>query len=611
MGVDPPQASTAAKLPLHQKLLLTADSMFARVDDPVQRMQLESRALTLLIAGIRTTLITALIGPALIAWLTLPQLGPLLAFGPAGVLYLITMERFIFLRRAQHHLQHRDPLAPAPARGWLRAVTWRTGLSALVVASWGYPVVATGDTTLIFMILALATIVSASSMAQFCCWPPAMWASFTPILWGLGIQILLFGGDNRWFGAVFTFLLWITLVMAGLRFARTLHSDMTTRLLNEKLMRDLEEKRQQAEAANAAKSRFFAAASHDLRQPLQAMILYLSVLDGGSSDVKTLARLSECMTALNGLLEVVMDISRLESGSVMPKPRAFAVQPFLERIGGMYEESARQQGLQLRVYPTTAWACSDPVLLERALSNLMSNAIRYTDQGGILLAAKRHGNRLRLCVIDTGIGIPAGAFQSIFEEFVQLGNPERDPSRGSGLGLPTVQRVAKLLGHPLSLRSRVGRGSNFALEVPAVPSEKETVLPEQLAAVDSSLSGRVLVVEDNAAVRDSLVTLLTRWGLTVHSAKTGEEAIAALEQSPFDAVLSDFRLPGQLDGIQVLQDARQKSPALKVSVLITGEDLQWLPTGGNDFLVLRKPLRPLRLRALLQAHWGRAGAVSE
>lgn len=588
------------KPPLHQRLLLTAGGMFAQVNDPLQRLQLESRALTLLIAGIRTTLITALIGPALIAWLTLPQLGPVLAFGPAGVLYLITIERFVFVRRAQRHLQHRDPMAPA--RGWLRAVTWRTGLSALVVASWGYPVVATNDTTLIFMILALATIVSASSMAQFCCWPPAMWASFTPILLGLGLQILLFGGDDRWFGAVFTFLLWATLVMAGLRFAHTLHNDMTTRLLNEKLMHELEEKRQQAEAANAAKSRFFAAASHDLRQPLQAMILYLSVLESDPSDVKTLSRLSECMAALNGLLEVVMDISRLESGSIVPKPCAFAVQPFLERIGGMYEESARQKGLQLRIHPTTTWACSDPVLLERALSNLMSNAIRYTDRGGILLAARKHGERLRLSVVDTGMGIPEPAFQSIFEEFVQLGNPERDPSRGSGLGLPTVQRVAALLGHPLSLRSRVGRGSNFGLEMPAVPAASDLPVPEQDLSFGPSLAGQVLVVEDNAAVRDSLVSLLTHWGLASHCAKTGEEAIEALGKAHFDAVLSDFRLPGELDGIAVLREARKKIPGLSLSVLITGEDLQLLPNGGKDFLVLRKPLRPLRLRSLLQAH---------
>lgn len=588
----PPAASLA------QRLLLTADSMFAQVTDPGQRQQLEMRALTLLVAGMRTTLITAMIGPALIAWLSAPYIGLVLAVGPALVLYCISVERFIVIRRASRAL--REPTTEV--RPWLRAFTWRTGLSAFVVASWSYPIVATENNTLIFMILALATIVSASSMAQFCCWPPAMWASFTPILLGLGLQLLVFGGGDQLFGGVFACLLWITLVMAGLRFARTLHNDMTTRLLNENLMRELDEKRAQAEAANEAKSRFFAAASHDLRQPLQAMSLYLSVLEGGRNDPSTLARLNECMTSLDSLLEVVMDLSRLESGQVTPHPRAFALQPMLARLAWMYEGSARQKGLQLRVHPTSAWALTDATLLERVLSNLLANAIRYTARGGVLLAVRPCPNGARVCVIDTGIGIPQHAHQTIFDEFVQLNNPERDPTRGSGLGLSTVRRVAELLGHPLSLRSRVGRGTTFAIELPAAQPELDP--PTRLTDTNApaELKGRVLLVEDNAAVRDALLLMLTKWGLSTQAVRTGEEASAALTDQHFDVVLSDWRLPGEQDGLAVLHEARARLPDLRLGLLITGEDMQMLPKAGQDFLVLRKPLRPLRLRALLQAH---------
>lgn len=572
--------------------MLSGDSMFPRIGDATQRAQLEARTLALLAAGIRTALITALIGPALIAWLTAPTIGLAAAIGPAALLYLITIDRVLFARRVARYLA-----APgrASARPWLNAFTWRTGLSALVVALWGYPVVTSGDTTLVFMILALATIVSASSMAQFCCWPPAMWASFTPILLGLGLQLLVFGGSHGAFGVAFTVLLWITLGMAGLRFARTLHNDMSTRLLNEQLVHELDVKRQQAEAANAAKSRFFAAASHDLRQPLQAMGLYLSVLQG---DGPTLARMGECMDALDRLLAQVMDLSRLDSGQTTAHPEPLALQPLLQRLADTYEAAARKKGLQLRVHPTTAWAQSDPVLLERVLANLLTNAIRYTERGGVLLGVRRQGAGLRLCVADTGIGIPPEAHEAVFEEFVQLDNAERNPERGHGLGLPTVRRIAALLDHPVGLHSCVGRGSVFTLDLPAAqPSDAPA--PRTQPAAAGRLQGRVLVVEDNALARDALVVLLGGWGLDVTAVHDAPGALQALRAMAFDAVLSDWRLPGADDGLAVLRQARALQPGLKLAAMITGEDTQRMAEAPPDFPVLRKPVRPLRLRALL------------
>ncbi len=546
--------------------MLSGDSMFPRIHSAAQRAQLETRTLALLAAGMRTALITALIGPALIAWLTAPTIGLAAAIGPAALLYLITIDRVLFVRRVARHLA-----APggASARPWLDAFTWRTGLSALVVALWGYPVVTSGDDTLVFMILALATIVSASSMAQFCCWPPAMWASFTPILLGLGLQLLVFSGSHGVFGVAFTALLWLTLGMAGLRFARTLHNDMSTRLLNEQLLHELDVKRLQAEAANAAKSRFFAAASHDLRQPLQAMNLYMSVLqggEGGRSDPTALARLDECLSALDRLLGVVLDLSRLDSGQIIPQPRPVALQPLLDRLAATYEAAARHKGLQMRVHPTTAWAVSDPALLERVLANLLTNAIRYTARGGVL-----------------------------------LNNPARDPDKGHGLGLPTVRRIADLLGHPMELRSQPGRGSVFALRLPPAPPGSESAAPEPPAPAAAPLQGRVLVVEDNSLVRDALVQLLTGWGLAVQTASDGDTACATLAQASnaFDVVLSDWRLPGTRDGLGVLREARARQHGLKLAAILTGEDVQLLGSVGKEFPILRKPLRPLRLRTLL------------
>lgn len=602
-----PKPGRSARRPLTQRLLLTADAVFGSLLGTAQRLRLEQRTLTLLLAGVRTTLITAAIGPALIAWLTWSEIGWLAALGPALLLYALSVERLFFLRRVA---QARAKDDTRPSR-WLAAVTWRTGLSACIVAAWGYPVVTAGNDTLVFVILALATIVSASSVTQFCCWPPAMWASFTPILLGLGLQLLLFGSGPRGFGVVFTLLLWATLGMAGLRFARTLHSDMATRLRNEALMRELEDRRAQAEAANAAKSRFFAAASHDLRQPLQAMSLYLGVLQSGRCDADTLARMGDCMSALERLLAVVMDLSRLDAGQITPALRPFAVQPLLERLAGMYEASARQKRLQLRVHPTAAWALSDPTLLERALSNLLSNAIRYTERGGVLLAARPaqqpDGPCWRVCVFDTGIGIPPDAHEAIFEEFVQLNNPEREPSQGSGLGLATVRRVADLLEHRLTVQSRVGFGSVFALDLPRAqpaPDLPRNPVPSQEDR-PPAVSGRLLVVEDNAAVRDALALLLSGWGLEVRAVRDADEASVALAGEAFDVVISDWRLPGGRDGLAVLHEALTRQPALKLCLLMTGEDAQHLHEAGNTFPILRKPVRPLRLRALLAGRLSR------
>ena len=589
---------------LGRRMMLSADAMFPQVSEAGTRLQLEGRALTLLLEGVRTTLITAMIGPALIAWLTLSDIGWVYALAPAVVLYGLSLERFAFLRRAE---RARTRGATHP-RQWLRAITWRTGLSACVVASWGYPVVTVGGDTLVFVILALATIVSASSVTQFCCWPPAMWASFTPILLGLGAQLLLFGQGHELFGAVFSVLLWLTLGMAGLRFARTLHNDMATRLRNESLVRELEDKRAQAEAANAAKSRFFAAASHDLRQPLQAMSLYLSVLQAGRQDADTLARMGECMDALDRMLAVVMDLSRLDAGQVLATPQPMAVQPLLDSLAGMFEGAARLKGLQLRVHRTTAWVSSDPALLERALSNLLANAIRYTARGGVLLGVRRRGVHLVVCVFDTGQGIPDDASETIFEEFVQLDNPERDPTRGVGLGLSTVRRVAALLGHRVVLRSRLWRGSLFALEVPrAEPEPGARPASTRPAPISAPLRGRVLVVEDNAPVRDALLRLLDSWGLQAEAARTAEEASTLIAEMAFDVVLSDWRLPGARDGLSVLREAHERLPGLRLGLLVTGEDVQHLHQAGQTFPVLRKPVRPLRLRALLASRLGGGG----
>lgn len=435
--------------------------------------------------------------------------------------------------------------------------------------------------------------------------PRVMWIFLPTLLVPFALRALMQPDTDFLFLGVGTLLLLAYLMYYGKQHARTLQRMIALRHENSALVEELQSQALALREANAAKSRFFAAASHDLRQPLQAMNLYMSVLQGGQSDPSTLVRLDECLSALDRLLGVVLDLSRLDSGQITPRPRPFAVQPLLDRLAGTYEAAARHKGLQLRVHPTTAWAVSDPALLERVLANLLTNAIRYTSRGGVLLGVHRRGPGLRLFVADTGMGIAPEAHQSIFEEFVQLNNPARDPDKGHGLGLPTVRRIAQLLGHDMELRSRAGRGSIFALYLPPAPPGSERAAPEPIAPAATALTGRVLVVEDNALVRDALVQLLGGWGLHVQAASDGAAACALLAQSDdaFDVVLSDWRLPGELDGLAVLREARARQHGLKLAAILTGEDVQLLRAAsekiGEGFPVLRKPLRPLRLRTLL------------
>ena len=359
--------------------------------------------------------------------------------------------------------------------------------------------------------------------------------------------------------------------------------------------------RMEAQETREEKQRFFAAASHDLRQPLQALTLYHTVLARGDTSPGVIERMGECIDALDRLLAGVLDIARLDAGKVVAGIEPIHLPELMLRVARMHDLALRDKGLRLRLHTQDEWVLSDPVLLERILSNLLSNAVRYTERGSILFAARRRGEHLLLQVFDTGIGIPEDRQEAIFGEFMQLNNPARDPDRGTGLGLATVQRLARLLDHPVTLRSALGRGSCFSLQVPRgdpaplkAPGGHADAGPASTAALPP---WRVLVVDDNALVRDALEKMLSGWGLVVLSEGSAASALERMHADDFDAVLSDWRLPGDLDGLHVLQQARQHTRA-RLTALLTGDNPADVPP---EFPVVGKPVRPLRLRALLQS----------
>ncbi len=234
---------------------------------------------------------------------------------------------------------------------------------------------------------------------------------------------------------------------------------------------DLMMARAEAERANQAKSRFLASASHDLRQPFQAMRLFHHMLASRLRDESgraIAAKLDEAMSAGEDLLRALLDVSTLEAGMLRPKILDFPVKDVLQQIATEFEPQAAAKGLHLRVVPCTAMARSDPTLLTRMVRNLVTNALRYTHGGGVLVGCRRAGDGLNILVCDTGIGIAQDQLDVIFDDFYQVGNTERDREKGLGLGLPVVQRVARLLGHRVTVRSRLGRGSCFTIRLPTV-----------------------------------------------------------------------------------------------------------------------------------------------
>lgn len=368
---------------------------------------------------------------------------------------------------------------------------------------------------------------------------------------------------------------------------------------------DLAAKKEMAERANSAKSRFFAAASHDLRQPLHALSLFVAALKTRNRQPETQPLIDNIETAAGAmelLFNALLDISRLDAGVIEVQPAHFPLQKMFNELDKQFGALASEKQLRLRFRPCGLTLYSDPLLVERILVNLVANAIRYTDDGGVLVGCRRRGRMARISVIDTGRGIPADQQESVFHEFVQLHNTARDRSKGLGLGLAIVSRLSQLLGHRLDLCSRPGYGSVFSLDVPLGDSARtQTDLPPATTGrmPDNAL---VLLVDDESAILRGMAELFDNWNIdlvTAHSADEAEQWLDSINRPP-DVIVSDYRLPDG-DGIDAVVRLRRKFGHAVPAILITGdtapETLQRITQAG--FPLLHKPLRPAKLRALL------------
>jgi signal transduction histidine kinase/CheY-like chemotaxis protein len=369
----------------------------------------------------------------------------------------------------------------------------------------------------------------------------------------------------------------------------------------------LAERTRELEIANELKSRFLAAAAHDLRQPLHALGLFVAQLHGklrAGERAQIVGRIEGALAAMNELFSALLDVSKLDAGATTVNITAFPIAQLLAHAETTFAGAALEKGLSFRVLPSDVWVRSDFILLERAVFNLITNALRYTRRGGVLVGCRKRGGDLRIEVWDSGIGIAADQQDKIFGEFYRLGEPDRDRRAGLGLGLAIVDRVCRLLDHSIEVESTVGRGSVFAITVPIAPAHKRALEAAFVQRTQPSLpSGKlVLVVDNDPLAREGMGGIFRKWGCRVITANSDSNALEVVREQnePPDLIISDYYLANNRNGIETIEWLRSKLSAEIPAVLISDNaDLATLHEAtAKSVYLLHKPVNPTALRAM-------------
>ncbi len=511
------------------------------------------------------------------------------------------------------YLYRRSDTQVQDARRWgwiyagvvaLSGIAWGSGSFLLYVEA--HPLLQA------FIAVCLAGRATASMLAH-AYFPPALYTFATPIFAALTLRYISLGETaNIAIGIMWLVFLGYVLLF-GHRQARFIVDSILVRHENEQLVEELkrqnaaeERMRVRAEEATLAKSRFFAAANHDLRQPLHSLGLFATTLRNtvrGREHKELVDHILHGIESLDTLFEDLLDISQLDAGQVRVKTEHFPAHAVLDRLRTTFSAAAANKSLRLRIRPSRAIVCSDQALLFRVLSNLIANAIRYTEQGGVLVGVRRRRDGFSFEVWDTGIGIPADQHERVFEEFYQLHNPERDRRKGLGLGLATVRRIVSLLGYGLSMRSTPGKGSHFALNVPcgepARAADDETT--NEVVVPDLLRDKAIIVIDDEASVRLGMEVLLKSWGCQCIAAADADEVLSQANGRTPDFIIADLRLREGRSGIEAIRVCRAHLGKTIPAVLISGDTAteQLIEVSSSGLTMLHKPLKAVRLRALL------------
>jgi signal transduction histidine kinase len=510
---------------------------------------------------------------------------------------------------------------------------WRWGV-VLSGAIWGaagvfmfIPSSRDGQAMMVIAMFAIST----AAVPQLAQYASSLYGFLLPALLPLAVRSAWEGGTVYFALAVIIVLVLYGLVMLGLNLnhqylvslrRRYENVDLIERLREQMLAvqqarEQAEQARQEADAANRSKTRFLASASHDLRQPLHALGLLSGALLRRIRDAEEkelVESITASVEALENQFNWLLEISRLDSGVIQSHPEDFALVSVFNRVRGAFHAEAADKGLALDVFAARAFAHSDPRLVERILGNLVSNAVRYTRRGKILIGCRPRGDKIQVEVWDTGVGIAPAEQENIFEEFYQVGNVERDRRRGLGLGLATVKRLATLIGSHITLASWPGKGSVFRFDVPrALAPPTPAPAPEQAAARadNDPLRGRlIMMIEDESAIRQAARLLLAEWGCQCLDAPSVEEAIESmgeLDRYP-DLILADYQLRDGATGIAAILRLRRELgleiPAIVVTGTASPESIEAIAKSG--FRTLIKPVMPAQLREAILLALGEA-----
>lgn len=550
------------------------------------------------------TLLGLLAFPAvsiIVLWNHISQ--PLL-LGWGAVSYSVFLLRALLVRA---YSKRNPPDHEAPRWGNYFAVS--TFIAGVVWGFAGIFFIVPDSTPHQVFILTVIIGLAAGSVITTSYWLPSFYAYALASV-GMMIINMFSKGTPIWIslGALSSIFLLLVLRMGHVS-NKNIRESIRLRFENLELIEKLREQKTQAEQANRAKTQFLASASHDLRQPVHALALFASALKyevGSAKGQDIMQHLAKSIESIDELLSSLLDISKLDAGVVKVNAADIRLQPIFNQMRSEFQAQAERLNLGFRVRDTALAVRSDPVLLSNVIRNLVGNALRYTRQGGVLLACRRRGRGVSIEVWDTGIGIPQAEQQRIFNEFYQLNNPERDRSKGLGLGLAICQRLCALLNHELTLDSRVGKGSLFRI---AVPQARSRSLPggrgDSKAADDLLLEQKtILVIDDEKEILNAMSAILRAWKCRPLTASSAAEAaqIAAAAAAPPDLIVCDYRLRNEEIGTQAIEAVQKILKKRVPAIIMTGdtdpERIREAQASGHA--LLHKPVKPAQFYETLQ-----------
>ena len=436
---------------------------------------------------------------------------------------------------------------------------------------------------------------------------PAFLSFSVPLITPLALTHLFSGSDSLVLTGLLLIVFLVVNCFLAARGNRQYRELIRSQFENQTLMGRLEAEKTIAQQAVVAKSRFLAAASHDLRQPLHALGLFLGALRARETDARQMAVIDDMgksAEALNGLFNSLLDVSRLDAEIIEFNPRHIAARELFDGLRAQFVQQAEGKGIELIVLDSECVLYSDPILLERVVRNLLSNAIQYTERGAVTLGCEMASNGAQAVTLaDTGPGIPDDAREDVFSEYYQLNNPERDRGKGLGLGLAIVRRLCELMDLPLAMDSVEGRGTVFRIEVPGGDSAQVVPTRREAPALDAR-GGCVLVIDDEQQVLQGMRHMLEGQGCEVLAAESARDAlrvIALADRSP-DVVLSDYRLRDGLNGVDAIEAVRESLERDVPAVIVTGDTSpeRLKEARRTDLELLHKPVSSEELCRVLE-----------